>query len=362
MFAIPSAIRRIAGGLIVTLAIVASAVVGYVLNGWTWNDAIYMVVITIFGVGYDETRPIDTLSERWLTIGLILCGYLAIVYTVGSFAQLLIDGELRRLLGLRKMQKEIERLRNHVVICGFGRMGTKLAEELATRGKALIVIDADPHRVEAARGFGCLAIEGNATEETTLKAAGVERAGILTTVLSDDVANLFITITAHELNPDLQILARAEQTSTIKKLRQVGASHVILPAIIGADRLANMILRPSAESLLHHAELPAGLNEDLSSLDLRLDELEIQKGSSLIGDTISKLMSRNRNRFLIVALREANGKVILNPKPSQPLGLGDCVVILAHINDISQLCSQYSLQSELDPEVTEEAFKEAVEE
>jgi voltage-gated potassium channel len=350
---IPSAVRRIIGGLIVTIGIVMAAVAGYMLNGWSWNDALYMVVITIFGVGYGETRPVDTLVERWLTIGLILCGYLAIIYTVGGFAQLLIDGELRRLLGLRRMQRDIEQLRNHVVICGFGRMGTKLAEELATRGRALIVVDENAQCVETARAYGCLAIQGNATEETTLRAAGVERASILTTVLSDDVANLFITITARDLNPDLQILARAEQTSTIKKLRQVGATHVILPAIIGADRLANMILRPSAESLLRRAELPSGMNEDLSSLGLRLDELEIQQGSSLIGDTVSTLLARSRNTFLIVALREASGNVILNPRPHQPLALGDCVVVLGHIDDISELCAQYRLQSELEPEANE---------
>ncbi len=348
-----SPLRRILTGVGFTLLIVAAAALLYVMAGWSWGDAIYMVVITIFGIGYGEVRPVDTDFLRWMTIGLIIFGYMAVIYTVGGFAQMVIDGELRRVLGVRRMQRDIDRLTGHVVICGFGRMGRKLAEALATRGKPLVVIDQSKDRVEQAREFGCLAIEGNATEESTLKSAGVVRASTLTTVLSDDVANLFITITAHELNPALEILARAEQTSTIKKLRQVGASNVILPANIGADRLANMILRPSAESLLQQAELPEGLNYDLASIGLRLDELELQPGSPLIGGTIEDLISKGQSLLLIVALREAEGKVHLNPPQKHPLSSGDCVVILAHDEDIPRLCSRFNLQSELSAGDTE---------
>lgn len=347
-------VGKILVGLTVTTSVVVAAVIGYVLNGWSWGDALYMVIITIFGVGYGETQPIDTPMLRWLTIGLIVCGYVAAIYTVGGFAQLLIDGELRRLLRIRRMQKEIDRLENHIIICGFGRMGSKLAESLATRGKPLIVIDQERFRIESARSYGCLAIEGNATEEQVLRAAGVERAAVLTTVLSDDVANLFITITAHQLNPTLEILARAEQKSTIKKLRQVGASSVILPASIGADRLANMILRPSAESLLSQAELPEGLNEDLARLGVRLDELEVQQGSSLIGGTIADLCVSGGNPFLIIAHRSESGVVTLQPEESKSLQQGDCVIILAHTSDITQLCTRFALQSELEPEIEDE--------
>lgn len=348
-------LRRILVGFGIMLCIVFTAVLGYVIAGWSWLDALYMVVITVSGVGYGEVKPVETYSLRWLTILLIVLGYAAAIYTVGGFAQMVIDGELRRVLGVRRMHKEIDRLDQHVVICGFGRMGKQLAESLARRGKPLVVVDRSAARVAKAREFGCLAIEGNATEEGTLKSAGIERAGSLTTCLSDDVANLFITITAHDLNPDLTILARAEQPSTVKKLRQVGASKVILPASIGADRLANMILRPSAETLLAQAQLPQGLNDDLASIGLRLDELEIQDGSSLIGGTIDDLKIHGTTPFLIVALRNAAGEVVLNPASSQSLALGDCVVILAHDDDIPELCARYALQSELDEDSMSEA-------
>ncbi len=346
--------RRILAGLSITLLIVALAVVGYVMSGWSWEDSLYMVVITIFGIGYGETQPVDTPQLRWLTIGLIVCGYGAAIYTVGAFAQLLIDGELRRILGVRRMQKEIDRLQDHVVICGYGRMGSQLAHALSSRGKPLCVIDQDSQRVDLARDRGCLAIQGNATEERVLLAAGLQRAGILTTVLSDDVANLFITITSHDLNPQLQILSRAEQTSTTKKLHQVGADRVILPANIGADRLANMILRPSAESLLKHAQLPAGLNDDLATLGLKLDELEIQDNSPLVGGSVDDLRVRSdHHSFLVVAIRTADDEVILHPDTQHALHQGDCVVVLAHDEHIAQLCTRYALQSELDSNLPE---------
>lgn len=342
-----SPVHRIFAGLLVTLFIVLAAVSGYVLHGWSWQDGLYMVVITISGVGYGEVLPVNTPYLRALTIALIVCGYVAAIYTVGGFAQLLIDGELRRILGVKRMQKEIDRTHHHVIICGFGRMGTKLAEALATHGKPLIVIDQSQARIDAARGLGYLALQGNATEEAILRAAGVERASILTTVLSDDVCNLFITITAHDLNPRLEILARAEQTSTIKKLRQVGAKNVILPASIGADLLANMILRPSAESLINQAELQEGLNHDLNSLGLKLDELEIQSGSQLIGGTVDQLKDIGDHRCLIVAVRSADGQVALHPDSDHLLRQGDCVVILAHEDDIAHFCDRYRLHSEL---------------
>lgn len=343
----PSPVRRIVTGVLLSVSIALMAVVAYVQNGWSWLDSIYMVVITISGVGYGEVHPINTPSLHWITIGLIVLGYMAAIYTVGGVAQLFIDGQLQRVLGVRRMHREIDHLEKHIIICGFGRMGSKLAEVLATRGRPLVVIDQDQACVKLARSFGCLAIVGNATEEQVLRSAGVERASILTTVLSDDVSNLFITITAHELNPQLEILARAEQTSSINKLRQVGANKVILPAMIGADRLAQLILRPSAETLLQQAELPEGLNDDLASLGLRLDELEIQADSPLIGGTIADLKIRGKTPFLIVAVRKAQGKVQLNLPEQEQLALGDCVVILAHETDIPQLCSRYALQSEL---------------
>lgn len=340
--------HRILTGLVISVLVSFAAFVGYVWHGWSWLDSLYMVVITVFGVGYGEVHPLNTPSLRWLTMGLIFLGYAAAIYTVGAFAQLIINGELKTLLGMRRMRMDIEHLDKHTIVCGYGRMGSLLVQSLAARGRPAIVIDWNAERVREARDAGHLALEGNATEEDVLRAAGVERAGTLATVLSDDVANVFITITAHNLNPQLEILARAEQPSTTKKLRQVGARHVILPTAIGADRLANMILRPSAESMLRQLKLPEGLNDDLAAIGLRLDELELKPDSPLVGDKLSALrLHGQRFGVLIVALRQAGGSVLINPPPSTVLSAGDCVIMLAHEEDIHKLCEQFALQSEL---------------
>ena len=337
---------RIVTGLTITVAIVSLAVCGYVLHGWSWQDGLYMVIITIFGVGYGETQPVDTPGLRWLTILLIISGYIAAIYTVGGFVQLLIDGEFRRILGIRRMHKEIDALQGHVIICGFGRMGSKLAEQLASSNQPLVVVEMEERAIQRARQAGHLALQGNATEESTLKSAGVERASILTTVLSDDVSNLFITITTRDLNPNVKILARAEQNSTIKKLRQVGASNVILPAMIGADRLANMILRPSAEVLFQQKELTNGLNDDLASIGLRLEELQIKEGSGLIGSTVGDLIDRSSNRFLMIALRSPQNPVLLQPEPSHQLAAGESIVMLGHSTELFELCQKFQLETE----------------
>lgn len=335
-------ITRIATGIGLSFCTAVTAILCYMAAGWSFLDSLYMVVITVFGVGYGEVHPLDSDFLRWVTIALIILGYAAAVYTVGGIVQLIINGELRKLVGVRRMQRDIERLEDHVVICGFGRMGSMLAQSLHHRGRKLLIIDHAAERVREARGLGYLAMEGNATEEEVLKAAGVERAAVLATVLSDDVANVFITITAHELNPKLDILARAEEPSTTKKLRQVGANRVILPAAIGADRLANLILRPSAESLLRHAKLPEGLNEDLESIGLKLDELEVRPGSRLVGDKISSIkLHGHRFGVLIIAVRQAGGTMLINPAHDTVLAAGDCVIMLAHEEDIPQLCNQF---------------------
>ncbi|MCA9190473.1 MAG: potassium channel protein [Planctomycetales bacterium] len=346
-------LQKTLAGLTVTLLVVITSTVAYRLNGWSWEDSFYMVIVTIFGIGYREIQPVDTSTLRWITIGLIVLGYAAAIYTVTGLAQMVIDGQLRKLLGERKMQRDISRLNQHIVICGFGRMGSKLAESLVVRGKRLVVVEQNAEQVAMAQELGYLVVQGNATDEEVLKEAGIERAAVLATVLSNDVANVFITITAHDLNPGLEILARAEETSTIKKLRQVGASKIVLPASIGADRLANLILRPSAESLLRNAQLAEGLNEDLFSLGLRLDDLQIEHGSALIGQSVERLRENCNHQVLIVALRAAGGEIILTPSLDQILSQGDCVVILGRDQDICQLCEQFDLRSELEMESQE---------
>ena len=165
--------RKMVTGVALFLAVCIVAVIGYVSAGWKLADSIYMVVITIFGVGYGEVQPIESPGLRALTILVIIAGYGAVIYTVGGFMQMLIDGEINKALGARRMSKEIEGLRQHTIVCGFGRMGTILARELNAEGRPFVVIDSDGRRLQTAEDHGYLVINGDATEEYILEQASI---------------------------------------------------------------------------------------------------------------------------------------------------------------------------------------------
>ena len=339
-------IARLFRGLLVLLAVCTFGLVGYRLCGWSWLDSLYMVVITITTVGFEEVRPIDTVPLRIITIVTVIFGYVAAIMLITGFAQMVIDGELRKTLGVRRKMSEIEKLRRHVIICGYGRMGRLLAHRL--RGdRPVLVIDNDDERVEEATESGFLALRGNATEEGILRAARIEHASTLASVVADDASNLFITLTARGLNRNLQILARGEQSSTASKLRQVGANHVVLTASIGADRLSQLILRPSAAAMLQNEELPTGLIEDLETIGLTMEELELAEQSPLRGKTLRDLRNDSGwHRFLFVAIRRADGEVLVSPAVETVLRNGDGVLILGYDEDLQQLCGQYELVRE----------------
>jgi voltage-gated potassium channel len=233
-------IKNILTGVVCFLLIAIMAVTGYVLSGWSLIDSIYMVIITVFGVGFGEIGPM-TPTLRAFTMLVIVAGYVSVVYIVGGFIQVITEGEFNRALGARRMTREIASLKDHVIICGFGRIGQILARKLVEARMPFVVLDSNPDRIAAAEARGYLVRLGNAADEVILESAGIERAKVLASVLPDDAINVFITLTARNLNSELIIVARGEFPSTEKKLRQAGADHVVLPAEIGALRLSHII-------------------------------------------------------------------------------------------------------------------------
>ena len=334
--------RKIVTGVVLFLAICVVAVIGYVSAGWKLEDSIYMVIITIFGVGYGEVQPIESPGLRALTITVIIAGYGAVIYTVGGFMQMLIDGELNKALGARRMTREIERLHDHTIICGVGRMGTILARELSAAGRPFVVIDCDDRRLQAAEDQGYLVINGDATEENVLEQAGIRRASALATVLSEDATNVFITITAREMNPDAMIIARGENPRTEKKLLGCGANRVVLPTAIGATKVAQLIIRPTAENMLEQWTNQGNMNEELGHIGLQFDELEVAPGSSLVDQALSNIEVRSNHGLLIVGIRHVDGSTVLNPRSDTSLLAGDVVIVLGHSDDIPQLAERFS--------------------
>ena len=335
-------IRKIITGIVLFLFVCVTAVFGYVGAGWSIDDAIYMVIITIFGVGYGEVQPIQSPALRLLTITVIIAGYGALIYTVGGCVQMLIDGELNRALGVRRMTKGIEQLRNHTIVCGIGRLGSILARELHQAGKPFVAIDSDRDRLQDAEERGYLVIHGDATDEHILQQAGIRYASTVATVLSQDATNVFVTVTARGMNPDVMIIARGENPKTEKKLLGCGANRVVLPTAIGAKKLAQLITRPTAENMLEQIQDQSSMIDDLRQIGLEFDELQVQPNSVLVDHAISEIEIRSNHGFLIVGIRHADGANKIHPDPRTKLAAGDVVVVLGHKDDIPELASRFS--------------------
>lgn len=330
-------------GVTVLVAVCAVASVGYMIAGWALGEALYMVVITVFAVGYGEVQPVTTWPLRALTITLIVTGYGAVIYTVGGFIQLVVDGEFNRVLGVRRMTKDIEQLSDHTIICGYGRMGTTLARELRDAGRPFVAIDtqggASPLIDD---GDGILVIHGDATEEEVLERAGIGRASVLATVMSDDAINVFVTLTAREMNPDLTIIARGENRRTESKLRSCGADTVVMTTTIGAARISQLILRPSADELLDQLTNGSDAGPDLDHIGLQFDELIIDEASPLAGKTLGEIEVRGAHGYLVVGIRGVDGTTVMHPPDTILISVGDVVVVLGYQDDIPELATRWS--------------------
>ena len=335
-------ISKVLTGLSLFVGVCAVAVAGYVASGAEIADSIYMVIITIFGVGYEEKVPIDTPERQVLTILVIVAGYVAVIYTIGGFMQLLIDGELNKALGARRMTKEIERMEDHTIICGIGRMGSILARELANGSRSFLVIDCDERRLKQAEELGYCVLCGDATEEEVLEKAGIHRATTLATVLSDDAKNVFVTITARAMNSELHIIARGENPRTEKKLIGCGANNVVLPTAIGAFKVAQLVTRPSAERFLEQMTDQSQVHDELNQIGLQFDDLKVHAESPLANRALSEIEVQSNHGFLIVGIRHADGSISINPSAQTRLQAGDTVIVLGHDDDIPQLAARFT--------------------
>ncbi len=331
-----SPFHRMIAGLSLFLAVFAASVLGYrFVVGKTWLDSLYMVVITLATVGYGESSNLSP-AGQWLTIGVIVVGVSVGTYTLGRFVQWAAEGELDRYFGARRMKLEIDKLDQHTIVCGYGRIGQILADELQKHGRTFLIVENDPARQTECQRAGHLLVPGDATDDDTLLAAGVRRARTLVTALPNDAANVFITLTARELNPSVQIIARGELRSSQKKLAQAGANRVVLPATIGAQRIATMITRPSTLEFLD-------LITDRNVLEVELDELTLPEGSRLAGMTLRDLDSRSHLDLLFVGVKPAAGRMRFNPPPDQTLQSSDTLVIMGRTADLERFRKEYGL-------------------
>jgi voltage-gated potassium channel len=329
-------LKRIRRGAIVLASVATLAVLGHHwLTGRSWIESIHWFVITVSTVGYGE-KSTETPAVQVFTIFVVLVGIAAVAYPIGGFLELWARGEIERAMGVRRMTREIDQLTGHTIVCGFGRLGKTLTEELAGRHLPFVVIEQEATLVADAADLGYLFVTGDATEEDVLQEAGVRRAKTLIVALRSDADNVFLTLTARNLNPKLRIIARGEQPPTEKKLLQAGADRVVMPAVLGARRMAAMVSHPHAAELID-------LVTDHRALNAAIEELVVGEKSPWAGKSIRDAATRTRHHLLIVALRRADGNMVFNPEADLIVQAGDTAIVMGRREDIQKFKREYAL-------------------
>ena len=320
---------NLAYATVYVLAVMTVFAVGYRMAGWSWFDSVYMVFITSFSVGFGEVIPVKDPWLRVWTMGLIVLGCSGIIFITGALVQLLTEAQILQAIGGKRMEKEIAKLKNHAIVCGFGRIGRMIASQLESGGIPFLIVDHDPTRIAEAQEAGWLTLAGEATDEDVLHTAGIQRARVLATVLPNDAANVFITLSARNIAPEIQIIARGEVPSTEKKLIQAGANRVVLPAHIGAERIAHLILHPYARDLLgSQTQAKLEFVHHLAELGLDIEEIQIAATSPWANQTLEDVQKETAGHLLPIAIHRQNGGTELRPAPETVLRLGDALVVL----------------------------------
>jgi len=315
-------------GALAFLAVIIAGTSAYWLEGWTLSDAFYMVIITVFSVGYEEVEPVATHTLRTLTICIIVAGDASKVYFVGSLVGFITGGEIGKVMDEQRKSRDIQSMNGHAIICGYGRIGQVLARELEAKNFPFLVLDNNAERVALAHAHGYQALMGDAGEESTLSEAQIEKAVVFATVLPNDMVNVFITLTARNMRPDLRIIARAEDPATEKKLKQAGANEIILPAFAGGMQIANSITEASLESVLKGGS--RHLTNDLKELGVEIIEHPIVANGVDDRKTVQQLLRGVETHCLVLAVKKPDGSLLQHPPGTYRLEASDVVVMLSH--------------------------------
>jgi voltage-gated potassium channel len=323
LFSTTARYGNVGKGLVLLLGVVILGTAGFVvMEGFSFLDALYMTVITVSTVGYGEVRSLDT-SGRIFDILLIVSGLAVMTYTLGALGAVLIEGSIQRFVGRQRMLREIEALTGHYIVCGHGRMGQILCEELREEKVPFVIVEKDHDVAEELVGQGRLVVNGDATEDAILDQAGIKRARGLVAVVSSDVDNLYITLSAREMcrqdNSGLYILARATDHRATTKITRAGADRVISPYAIGGMRMVQALLRPTV------------------GLDLMFEELTIGDGSSMAEVEIKHSGIRERFNVIIIAVKKTTGQMVFNPGPDYFLEGDDVLITLGNRDQLRAL-------------------------
>ena len=297
---------------------IASAGYRVIEDEYSWLDAVYMTVIVVSTVGFQEVGELSNSGRIW-TIVVIALGLVTVAAVVSMLGSIIVEGIVRKVLGRRQVERKITALNGHVIICGYGRTGESVAGELLVAKREIVVIEMDDDRIAAAEGAGLLHVRGDAQEEEVLHAAGLDRASVLIAALPSDADNLFITLSARQSGSALRILSRAEQESSKRKLIKAGADSVICPQTMCARRMAGLILHPAVIELADMAH---------QGLDLEFNQLTITDDSPFVHKTLAELELPRAAGAHVVAVRRADGRADFHPQSHTQVSAGDTLVLM----------------------------------
>jgi voltage-gated potassium channel len=316
-------------GLLLT-GIIVFGIAGYMLiEGWTFLDAAYMTVITIATVGYREVHTLSPLGQVF-TMCLIALGVAAAAYVIGRFLEFILEGYFSEVLGGRSMKKRIDQLKNHYIVCGFGRVGEQVAREFKRSGAPFVVLDPNPAVKKYLDAEDVLYIQGDAADEECLKQAGIDKAKGLVSVVDSDADNVYVTLTARALNPSLFIIARSNLESAAYKLKRAGANRVISPYSLGGRRIASMVLKPVVSDFLDtvmHGE----------KMEFQLEEMTVGKDSPLRDTSVRDADIRRKSGAMVLSIYRAGGSFESDLHGDTKIGEGDRLIVIGTPDQLEKL-------------------------
>ena len=324
-------LRKALSLVVLLFSVLLLGAAGYTLiEGWPYGESLYMTVITVATVGFKEVRELSDVG-RYYTIGVILVGVGILGFTLSNFTAFIVSGQIQELFRAGKMQKRLSGMKNHFIVCGAGRMGYEAARELIAERKDVAVVERDAEMVQKLEREDVPVVHGDATDDSVLRQAGVERARGLLAALPQDADNVYVSLSARGINPALFVIARGTDESSEKKLLKAGANRVILPYQIGGRRMASILVRPEIVDFL---DVMMGKDE----LSLRMEIVRVGEKSSLAGLTLKESdIRRETGGALVMGLIRKDGQMIPNPSSNIKILSGDQLLVLGQVDQIQQL-------------------------
>ncbi len=323
-------IRHLKLCVFLLLLIIFIGVTGYMtIEHWGFLDALYMTVTTFTTVGYREVHEVSD-SGRMFTIFFIIIGVMYFLYIAGAIVQFMVEGQIRTILGRRSLDKKIDRLRNHYIVCGYGRIGKTLCKILKRKAVDLVVIEKDQDLMPVMVEDKIFYLSGDAGDETNLIKAGIQRAKGLIAVLATDTDNVFLVLTARQLNPDLYIMANASRNESKPKLLAAGANRVELPYDMGAVSMAQRIIRPTVTNFLNLAFAQ-------KRKDIQMEEIPVSPSSKLVNIMLKDSGIRQQFNLIIIAVKKSDDSMLFNPSFEAVIESGDTVIAVGQEENLKEL-------------------------